>query len=607
MEIFKLFGSILVKDEEALKALDAVDKKGQQAGKSFDNMRKAGENLTKLGGKFTAFVTVPVAGLVGASINAYDNLARMQRKSKVVFGDMESDVASWSLSMEKQMGLGAGTIQGFATDIADLTQGFGMTKEASVDFSKEVTNNITALARWKGVNPSETAQAYQSALSGSTKALLSYGVSLDENTLNTVKNKMGIQGKWKELDKATRAQVINQAIMEASTNALEANNRENWSLADTINYVKEMFGNLMELLGGQFGATLQNVALQFGDILQELGLFLSENPKVVEGIAKILMALATLGPVMVIVGQAIVFIATLGAKITEAGGIGLFFKGILTTLGTTLSGIILPIIAVVAAIGLFVAALIDGYKNNEEFRKNVDSVFNSIKEVITNVMSIVKDVVTLAIQAFKFAWDNGLKQILQIVMTVLGSIVKFFSDKLNGALTVVKTVIDLIKAVFSGDFKAVENIVNTVLMKIVAGFNEKMEDAKKKVSNAIQKIKEFFNFKWELPKLKMPRINIKGKFSLNPISVPSFGIEWYKNGGIMMNPTQFGFNPGSGKAMVGGEAGPEAILPLSKIPELMKEMGYLNGGPGGDIIINLDGREITRVVSRRMAHNVNKF
>ena len=75
-------------------------------------------------------------------------------------------------------------------------------------------------------------------------------------------------------------------------------------------------------------------------------------------------------------------------------------------------------------------------------------------------------------------------------------------------------------------------------------------------------IKGFFNFEWSLPKLKMPHFSIEGEFSLNPPSVPSFGIEWYKTGGIMMRPTAFGMN--GGNLMVGGEAGAEAILPLNE-------------------------------------------
>ena len=49
---------------------------------------------------------------------------------------------------------------------------------------------------------------------------------------------------------------------------------------------------------------------------------------------------------------------------------------------------------------------------------------------------------------------------------------------------------------------------------------------------------------------------------MNPPSVPRFSVDWYKTGGIMMNPTVFGIN--GNRVMVGGEAGAEAILPLTE-------------------------------------------
>ena len=105
---------------------------------------------------------------------------------------------------------------------------------------------------------------------------------------------------------------------------------------------------------------------------------------------------------------------------------------------------------------------------------------------------------------------------------------------------------------------------------IRAKFSEKMEAAKSVVSGAIEKIKGFFNFSWSLPSIKLPHFKISGSFSLNPPSVPSFGVEWYRTGGIMTNPTVFGMN--GTRLMVGGEAGAEAILPLSEFYTQLNSM-----------------------------------
>ena len=51
----------------------------------------------------------------------------------------------------------------------------------------------------------------------------------------------------------------------------------------------------------------------------------------------------------------------------------------------------------------------------------------------------------------------------------------------------------------------------------------------------------------------------------------STGIEKYADGGIMTQPTVFGYNPMTNKTMVGGEAGYEAIAPISTLQKYVSE------------------------------------
>ena len=125
------------------------------------------------------------------------------------------------------------------------------------------------------------------------------------------------------------------------------------------------------------------------------------------------------------------------------------------------------------------------------------------------------------------------------------------------------------------------------------GLTKPIEWAKDKIKGVIDSIKSFFKFEWSLPKIKLPHLSISGSFSLLPPSVPKFGIEWYANGGIMTQPTMFGMN--GNRAMVGGEAGPEAVLPLEPFYNYMDSK--LDNIANRPIVIEIDGREFMRAIA----------
>ena len=154
---------------------------------------------------------------------------------------------------------------------------------------------------------------------------------------------------------------------------------------------------------------------------------------------------------------------------------------------------------------------------------------------------------------------GGIKGIVSATFTGI-------KDTMNSLMGTANTLtggkLDSIKSAFSSKLSGAKSTASSILDGIKSAFSSKMEGAKTTVSNALGRIKSAFNFSWSLPRLKLPHISISGSFSINPPSVPHFGISWYKSGGIMTNPTVFGIN--GNNLMAGGEAGDEAILPLAE-------------------------------------------
>ena len=226
-------------------------------------------------------------------------------------------------------------------------------------------------------------------------------------------------------------------------------------------------------------------------------------------------------------------------------------------------------------------AFIEGVFNG--WKATIDGVIGGVKQAFQGVIDFVQGV-------FTGNWSQALEGLKGIFLGAFGVLSSLALAPLNavqgvvvGALSAINVAtngkLSEIKSFFTIHLEGAKNTVVGILDGIKNAFSEKLEAAKNIVSGAVNAIKGFFNFKWELPKLKMPHFSIKGDFSLMPPKVPTMGVEWYKDGGIMTNPTLFGIN--GNNAMVGGEAGAEAILPLS---DLWNKMGgFIDSAIGASV------------------------
>lgn len=102
--------------------------------------------------------------------------------------------------------------------------------------------------------------------------------------------------------------------------------------------------------------------------------------------------------------------------------------------------------------------------------------------------------------------------------------------------------------------------------------------------NGIDLMKGKTNFTWDLPSLKMPSIYTSGKFGLNPITAPKFGIKWNAEGGIFTRPTVIPTMSGL-QGFAEPSTGGEAILPLNRLSGIIADAMSQFGGGGDTIVI----------------------
>lgn len=135
-------------------------------------------------------------------------------------------------------------------------------------------------------------------------------------------------------------------------------------------------------------------------------------------------------------------------------------------------------------------------------------------------------------------------------------------------------------------FRVAGDAAKQTLEGIKNGFTNTFNAVRSFMTGIVNWLKGLFKFEWSLPKIKLPHFSISGSFSLNPPSIPSFSVSWYRKameGGMILNsPTIFG--AAGGKLLGGGEAGPEAVVGVSSLRSMIRE-AVAGAGNGGDIII----------------------
>ena len=191
----------------------------------------------------------------------------------------------------------------------------------------------------------------------------------------------------------------------------------------------------------------------------------------------------------------------------------------------------------------------------------LSSVMNAIQTTISTIWTAISTKISTVVNSIKTTVSTVFNEIKTTATTIWNGIKTSISTVVDGVKTKVTTVFNSVKSTLSSVFNSIKSTATSVWNGIKSAITGPIDQAKTHISNALNSIKNFFaNCKLSLPHIKMPHFSISGSFSLNPPSVPHLSVSWYKDGGIMTDPTLFGFNGSS--LMAGGEAGPEAILPL---------------------------------------------
>ena len=226
------------------------------------------------------------------------------------------------------------------------------------------------------------------------------------------------------------------------------------------------------------------------------------------------------------------------------------------------------------------------------------SLWSAISSTVSSKISAASSAVSSATSTITSVASSAWSSVSSTASSQWESIRSTISSKLSSAKSTVSSLMSGITSTMSSGLSSALSTVSGKFSSIYSTISSKMSAARDAVGNAISALKSKFNFSWSLPHLKLPHVSISGSFSINPPSVPHFGISWYKDGGILTRPTIFG--AAGNNLLAGGEAGAEAVIPLATLWDKLETMitsvfntASTTGGSSGEGLTSTAGRLLT--------------
>lgn len=252
-------------------------------------------------------------------------------------------------------------------------------------------------------------------------------------------------------------------------------------------------------------------------------------------------------------------------------------------IGAPVGIVVAAIVAAIAAITLIIQAIMNWGTISERLQSTWDAFAAWLSELWTNIVTTATTAWSSFTAWLSEIWSSVVSTGQSLWSSFTSTLSNIFSGLISGAQSLwssftstlsnlwsdlVSTGSNLfnnLSSTISGIFNGILSTASNIWDSIKSTISNAIDGARNAVSNAIEAIKSLFNFNISWPHIPLPHFYVSG--SANPLDwlsqgVPSIGIEWYAKGGIMTKPTLFGMN--GNRAMVGGEAGAEAILPLNK-------------------------------------------
>lgn len=570
MELFKLFGSIMVDNKKANESISETD---SRASKLVHGFKKGIKTAAVMGTALTGMAVAGGTALFGMANKAAASGDRVDKLSQKI-GMSRKGFQEWDYILS-QNGMSIESLQGGMKKLNNtIDDAIGGSKTAVNAFGR-IGISVDDL---KGKSPEQvfemTVKALQGMPDGAEKAALANellgrsGSELMPLLNGSSKSVDELKAKAKEL-----GIVLSDDSIDASVKFTDTLDSLKRSLGAVVTKVGVAVMPIMQKAADWVIANMPTIQMVMDTVFKYIGQFVSAAADVFQTyflpvLQFIFNWIRDNWPqISSFIGTVFNLIKDIIHQATEAIKViwDLFGEHIMAAVKLVwdiIKEVITNLLNIIRGIILAVTSLIKGDWSGvwEGIKMIFAAVWDNIKTIVSTAIGLVKQIILIALQAIGALFSSIWNGILNLISNIW-----------DGIINKIKSVLNSIKSVITGIFSEIKGVVSNVWNGIKGTISNAISGAFNVVSNIIGRIKGLFNFKFQWPHIPLPHFSISG--SANPIKwltqgVPKLHVSWYAKGAIFDKPTIFDTMNGL-KGV--GEAGPEAVAPISKLQDYVSQ------------------------------------
>jgi hypothetical protein len=336
-----------------------ADSVGGRLNTMSDKFTSAGASMRQMGGRATAFISLPLVAAFGAAQQASSNLAEAQNATNVVFTNASPIIDEAARTAATSMGLSERAFREAVTPMGAMLQNLGFTQGQAANQSVNLAERAADMASVFNTDVSTALDAINAGLRGESDPLEQFGVGMSAAAVEAKALEMGLKDQASELTDNDKAWARYNLLMDQTNDiagdfantADQTANKQRIMKAEAENAAAAFGNNLQPVMDKLLGVA--------GGLLEK---FNGLTPAQQNFIMYAGLALIALGPLVTVIG----------------------------TLATVIGFLLSPIGLVILAIAGLVAAGYLLYRNWDTIKTFAADVWGSVQEKISGVFNWVK-------------------------------------------------------------------------------------------------------------------------------------------------------------------------------------------------------------------------